>query len=159
MIQGINVGKTREQIFPKLSAVDADFTGDGVGLEVRFVKSGGMPVTFVKDDVDASAIRVVDLQKKFYMTASELAMKLGVTTSRAIALRRHVGAGTNENMSHTFKMGKTRYVLYSDNAFVAMRDAIRDLDMDAIWAAHRPTNKPVAICGQIGCMAPSEIAA
>ena len=150
-MQGITDGKTREQVFPKLSGVAADVTGEGVELDVRFVKSGGMPVTFVKDGVDASAVRVVDLQKKFYLSASELAKKLGVTPPRAMALRRHVGAGEDENMSHTFKMGKMRYVQYSDNAFVAMRDALNNLDMDAIWAAHRPTNKAVPSCTQNGC--------
>lgn len=153
VMHGIADGKTREQIFPKLSGVNADLTGDGVGLEVRFVKGGGLPVTFVAHDVDASAVRVVDLQKKFYLSASELAKKLGVTVPRGIALRRHVGAADDENMSHTFKMGKIRYVQYSDNAFVAMREALRKLDMDAIWAAHRPTNGPVAPCTQIGCAA------
>lgn len=153
VVQGITEGKTREQVFPKLGGVATDVTGEGVGLEVRFIKSGGMPVTFVKDGVDASAVRVVDLQKKFYLSATELAKKLGVTPPRAMALRRHVGAAEDANMSHAFKMGKVRYVQYSDNAFVAMRDALNDLNMDAIWAAHRPTNKPVASCTQNGCAA------
>jgi len=151
VMQGITEGKTREQVFPKLVGVAADITGEGVGLEVRFVKDGGLPITFVKDGVDASAIRVVDLQKKFYMSATELATKLGVTPPRAIALRRHVGAESNENMSHEFKMGKMRYVQYSDNAFVAMRSALSDLDMGAVWAAHRPTSKKRPLCTQPDC--------
>jgi hypothetical protein len=154
VMQGITEGKTREQVFAKLSGVTADLTGDGVGLEVRFVKIGGLPVTFVEHDVDASAVRVVDLQKKFYLSANELAKKLGVTAPRGIALRRHVGAGDNENMSHTFKMGKMRYVQYSDNAFVAMRDALKNLDMDALWTAHRPTHRALSPCTQNGCAAP-----
>lgn len=152
VVKGIAAGKTREQVFPKLSGVATDITGEGVELEVRFVKSGGMPVTYVKNGVDASAIRIVDLQKKYHMTATELARKLNLTAPKALALRRHVGADANEDMSHPFNMGKVRYLLYSDNAYTAMGDGRDHLDMSAIWAAHRPTGKaPLPGCTQDGC--------
>lgn len=153
VVEGIANGKDRSQVFPKLSGVTANISGEGVGLEVRFVKSGGMPVTYVSDGVDASAVRVVDLHKKYYLTATELATKLGVTPPRATSVRRHVGADTNPDMSNAFNMGKVRYLAYSDNAYTAMLAAKNDLDMDEIWAAHRPTNQPVPPCTQPGCAA------
>lgn len=159
VVKGITDGRGRAQVFPKLSGVSADVSGEGVGLEVRFVKSGGMPVTYVSDGADASAVRVVDLQKKYYLTATELAQKLGVSPPRALALRRHVGADANPDMSNTFYMGKVRYLGYSDNAYTAMRGAKNNLDMDAIWAAHRPTNKPVPLCTETDCAATSAKAA
>ena len=151
VVKGITEGKSRYQVFPKLSGVSANLSGEGVELEVRFVRTGGVPVTYVSDGADASAVRVVDLQKKYYLTASELATKLGVTPPRATAVRRHVGADTNPDMSNTFRMGKVRYLGYSDNAYTAMLAAERDLDMVEIWAAHRPTNRPVPTCTQPGC--------
>lgn len=151
VIRGIVDGKTRGQVFPKLSGVAADVTGSGMEVQVRFVKAGGMPVTYVSDGADASAVRVVDLQKKYYLTATELALKLGVSPPRALALRRHVGADDNPDMSNIFHMGKVRYLGYSDNVVTAMRNAKDNLDMDAIWAAHRPTNKPVPVCSQKNC--------
>lgn len=48
-------------------------------------------------------------------------------------------------------MGKMRYVQYSDNAFAAIGDALNDLDMNAVWAAHRPTSKALPPCTQTGC--------
>jgi hypothetical protein len=159
VVKGIAGGKTREQVFPKLSGVGANVTGDGLELQVRFVKSGGMPVTYVSDGADASAVRVVDLHKKYYLTATELAKKLGVTPPRATALRRHVGADTNPDMSNTFHMGKVRYLGYSDNAYQAMLAAKNDLDMSEIWAAHRPTSRRLPPCTQPGCAVASEKAA
>ena len=153
VVKGISEGKSRDQVFPKLSAVSANVSGEGIEIEVRFVKSGGMPVTYVSDGADASAVRVVDLQKKYYLAASELPTKLGVTPPRATALRRHVGADTNPDMSNTFYMGKVRYLGYSDNAYTAMLAAKNNLDMGEIWAAHRPTNQPVPSCTQPGCAA------
>lgn len=42
------------------------------------VKSGGLPVTYTNDPaVDASAIRMVDLEKKFYRGPYELADAAG----------------------------------------------------------------------------------
>lgn len=154
VLNGISKGKTREQVFPKLGGVSAMLSGEGVELEVRFVRSGGMPVTYVSDGADASAIRVVDLHKKYYMTATELAAKLGVTSPRATAIRRHIGADTNTDMSNVFYMGNVRYLGYSDNAYKAMSDAKNGLNMEEIWAAHRPTNKPLPICSQPPCAAP-----
>ena len=122
---------------------------------MRFVRSGGMPVTYVSDGADASAVRVVDLHKKYYLTASELATKLGVTPPRATAVRRHVGADTNPDMSNTFHMGKVRYLGYSDNAYTTMLAAVTKLDIREIWAAHRPTNRPLQSCTQPGCAAVS----
>lgn len=151
VVKGMSEGKSREQVFPKLGGVGANVSGEGVELEVRFVKSGGMPVTYVSDGADASAVRVVDLQKKYHLSKSDLAKKLGATEPRATALRRHVGADTNPDMSNTFHMGKVRYLGYSDNAHKAMLAARDDLDMDEIWKAHRPTNQPVPPCTQPGC--------
>lgn len=153
VVKGVMEGKSREQIFPKLNGVSANVTGEGIDLEVRFAKSGGMPVTFVQNQVDASAIRVVDLQKKYYLSASELAKKLGVTPPRSTALRRHVGADTDEDMSHTFNLGKMHIVQYSDNAFTAMRSAIDNLNLDNIWTAHAPVRRKGQIprCTEAGC--------
>ncbi|WP_219994737.1 hypothetical protein [Microbacterium sp. SGAir0570] len=79
VVKGMNEGKSREQVFPKLGGVSANASGEGVELEVRFVESGGMPVTYVSDGADASAVRVVDLQKKYRLSKSDLAKKVGVT--------------------------------------------------------------------------------
>jgi hypothetical protein len=155
VLKDMTEGKSRDQVFPKLSGVSATLSGEGVELEVRFVRSGGMPVTYVSDGADASAVRVVDLHKKYYLTASELATKLGVTPPRATAVRRHVGADTNPDMSNTFHMGKVRYLGYSDNAYTMMLAAVTKLDIREIWAAHRPTNRPLQSCTQPGCAAVS----
>ena len=161
VIKGITEGRTRAQVFSKLAGVSATVPGDGVEVEVevRFVKRGGMPVTFVIDGVDASAVRVVDLHKKYYLSASELAENLDLTQPRALALRRHVGAGSNPDMSNTFHKGKVTYLAYSDNAFTAMRNARNNLDSEAIWAAHRPTNKLLPRCTVTGSSTALPVAA
>jgi hypothetical protein len=160
---GIREGKPRDQVFPKLSGVGASVAGKGIEVTVRFVKQGGLPVTFVKDGsrIDAAAVRTVDLQKKFHWSAGELAAKLSITTSKAVALRRHLGVDSSEDMMHEFAFGSTRVVRYSDNAFTVMREALDKLDMDAIWASHAPTSTKATkpMCTQVGCVIQLNLAA
>lgn len=157
--RGIRDGKTREQVFPKLSGLSSDVTGAGLTVEVRMVKKGGMPVTYTNEsNVDASAIRTVDLEKKFYMGPYDLADKAGVPRSQAVALRRHLGLDANDDhFSHRFQFGRTKHLRYSDNALRAMRDAMQSIDLQRVWESHRTlpynqTGKTLPPCDQSGCI-------
>jgi hypothetical protein len=82
--RGIREGKTRDQVFPKLSGLDMQ--GEGLTVEVRLVKKGGLPMTYTGDpDVDASAIRMIDLEKKFHLGHYELADAADVPRGKAVA--------------------------------------------------------------------------
>lgn len=157
VLTGVRAGKSREQVFPRLSQVAAAVSGEGLTVEVRFVKKGGLPVQLVKADepVDAAAFRVVDLQKKFHRSATDLAAAVGLTAPRAAALRAHLGIDIDEDCRHVFDFGSQKPVRYSDNAYTRMRDALAgDLDMEAVWAAHGRNRRrgPRPLCAQPGCV-------
>ena len=126
-------------------------------MEVRIVKSGGLPVTYTDDpDADTAAIRTVDLEKKFHMGPYDLADKAGVDRTRAVALRRHLGLDNDDDhFSHLFQFGGTKHRRYSNNALAAMREAIKTVDLDKVWSSHRtvPSNArtPAPPCDQPGC--------
>lgn len=155
--KGIRAGKTRDQVFPKLTGYSSDIQGSGASVEVRIVKHGGMPVTYTSDpDADTSAFRLVDLEKKFYMGAYDLADRAGVTRNRATALRRHLGLdGNDDHYSHLFELGSQRQMRYSDNALRAMKTSLKDVDIESVWIAHRtiPKNQHIAQppCSEPGC--------
>lgn len=166
VMKGITDGKPSDLVFPRLSGMGASVQGAGLTVEVRFMRnpeSTAMPVRFVGDDaVDASAIRVVDLQKKYHRSAKDLAVAVGLTTSRSTALRRHLTVDDDTNCAHTFSFGSQRTVRYSDNAFTRMRDALRGgVNMDAIWASHAPVRRsvPPPTCEQPGCTVRQDAAA
>jgi hypothetical protein len=153
--KGIRDGKTREQVFPRLGQVGTDVTGGGLTVEVRFT-SGGMPVTYVEEDadVDAAAIRRVDVHKIFHRSPADLADKLGISAPRAKALREHLGTDADPRCFRVHDHGGSQKIpRYSDKAFNTMKDAMAELDMDAIWAAHRKvkSKQPRAACTQRGC--------
>lgn len=92
-------------------------------MEVRLVKKGGLPMTYTGDpDVDASAIRMIDLEKKFHLGHYELADAADVPRGKAVALRRHLGLDADDDhFSHAFVFGKSKHLRYSDNAVRAMK--------------------------------------
>ena len=149
--KGIRSGRTRSQVFPKLSEIETQIDGSGVLVTVHFTKKTGMPVTFSTDDEDAAAVREVDLQRKFHRSATELASALDLTTARCLALRRHLGIDANPDCAHRFDFGASRFIRYSDNAYRRMSEAMVLVDMDQVWKAHRPGRAGVSPCPYAGC--------
>lgn len=154
--KGIRAGKERTHVFPKLSNLGSSISGTGVEVQVRFVKNGGMPVTFINDDtvLDAAAFRSIDLSKRFHWSTKKLADKLGLTLPRAVALRRHLGIDNDPDMTHRFTFEKTSFVRYSDKSLATMKEARDSLDMGQVWAVHRPTAKATLLqrCTQPNCV-------
>lgn len=153
---GIREGKQRGQVFPRLGKIGASVSGDGLEVQVRFVKhENALPVKFTADEeVDAAAIRTVDQQKKFHRTAFDLAAALGLTPPRSRALRNHLGIDGDPSLCHTFTFSSQKHVRFSDQALVKMKSAAETLDMDTIWAVHSPNKKDTATttdCGQLDC--------
>lgn len=158
VVRGIHAGKARAAVFPRLAHVATSVEGTGLAVEVRFVKKEGLPIRLVKDDeqVDAAAVRIVPLQKKYYLGAFELADKVGVSRHRATAMRSHLGIDSDPDCAYRFTFGSQKHVRYSDNAFTRMRDALEDgLDIDAVWASHGKVRRkePRPPCTQKGCQA------
>lgn len=156
VVRGIQSGKSREAVFPQLSAVATDIQGAGLSVEVRILKQEGVPVRLVQDsdDTDAAAFRLVPLQKKFHRGAFDLADKLNLSRPKAAALRYHLGIDSDPDCVYTFTFGSQKHVRYSDNAFTRMRDALQGgVDMAVIWAAHGTGRHkgPRPPCTQTGC--------
>lgn len=153
--RGVKAGKTRDEMLPNLASVGAEISGDGLTVEVRFSRSEGLPVRYVTgaESSEASAIEEVDLQRKYHWTPSRLAQKLMIDTTRAKLLREHLGIDTNGADSHEFKFNKARHRGFSDNALKKMRQALLDLDIDAIVESHSRVKRkaPRPACTQPGC--------
>lgn len=160
---GVRAGKSREQVFPRLSQVAASVSGEGLTVEVRFVKHEGLPIKLARPDdpVDAAAIRIVDLQRKYHRSPTELAAALQLSPPRAGALRAHLGIDENDDCRHVFTFSSQRHIRYSDNAYKRMLEALQDdtLDMAAIWSSHgRTRRRGLPPCTQSGCSAAPQAA-
>ncbi|WP_330275934.1 hypothetical protein OG205_10140 [Lentzea sp. NBC_00516] len=136
--RGMRDGESRSRVFPRLDEIATAIEGAGVTLKVHFTKNQWAAVRYVSDeDVPAAAVREVDLQRTFHRSASELAHALGLTMPRARALKDHLGIDDDPACKNDFVFMSQRHTCYSDKAFARMRAAIQELDMEAIWNAHK----------------------
>jgi hypothetical protein len=142
--KAIRAGGERSQVFPTLSEIGTDISGNGIQITVRFSKTTGMPVRFVgaDEDVIAGSIREVDLQRKFHYSTGGLAEALGLTSPRCLALKRVLKIDADETCRHAFTFGKLTHQRYSDNAFTMMRAALDGgIDMEEVWRLHGPRRR------------------
>ena len=125
--KAIRGGKLRGNVFPRLGGLDTQISGEGATVSVRFTKKTeeGTPVRLIAadDPTEAAAVREVDLQKRFYLSATQLAKKLKLTPPKSYAARQQLGVDTDPQCMHTFMFGKSKHSMFSDNAFIRIRDA------------------------------------
>ena len=79
------------------------------------------------DPREAAAVREIDLERKYHISASDLARSLDLTAPRALALRRHLGIDADEGCRHVFVFDSQRIPRYSDAALQRMRDALDEV--------------------------------
>ena len=116
--RAVREGKPVEQVFPRLTNVAATYSGEGSAVQVQFTKRQGAPVQLVPadDPRETAAVREVDLQRKYHLSKSDLAEKVGLTRPKANALRQHLGIDEDEDYAHVFQFESQKHFRYSDNA-------------------------------------------
>lgn len=141
--RAIKNGEPLPDVFPRLQGITTVMEGTGVNLTVRFSKREGAPVRFIAadDPREAAAVREIDLERKYHISASDLAHRLAITQPRALALRRHLALDDNEDYRHEFVFDSQRIPRYSDAALQRMREALGAVDMEEVWAEHRPRRR------------------
>jgi hypothetical protein len=143
-------------VLPHLEDLATTVDGSGVTITVHFTKKqDSAPVRFVADaSVPAAAIREVDIQERFRHSPGELARMVGLTPPKSRALRRHLGIDDDPSCCHEFTRGRTRWLGFSDKARTLMREALKSVDMTAIWNAHgSPSRSRSAPCPDVTCHA------
>jgi hypothetical protein len=137
--RAIKAGAARTAVFPRLSNLGTEVAGEGLDVRVTFVREGGAPVQIVAADaqVDAAAIRDRDLQKVFKFGRQPLAKKLGITTTKAKALRWKLGIDEDPKCLHVFRFGGSEHPQYSDEALKRMRTYLSEHSIDDVYAEYK----------------------
>ena len=152
--KGIRNGDPREKVFPRLSDVATVCRRTGNHVTVHFTKKDGAPVHYVADDsTPAAAVRQIDLQNKYHRSPAGLAPAVGLTGPARWRSAGTSGSMTTSPAATTSSSARHGIASYSDNALTKMREAVQDLDMDAIWKAHDPAGKACPPCSVQGCKA------
>jgi hypothetical protein len=103
-------------------------------VTVRFSKREGVPVRYVPadDPREAAAVREVDLQRKYHLSASDLARLAALTLPKFNRLRRYLDLDDDEDFRHVFVFDSQRIPRWSDAALQRMRDALEEVNMDEV---------------------------
>src|SRR5690606_505500 len=134
--EGAEIGK----VFPRLFTVSTETSGEGVTLKVHFSKKEGAPVRYISgnDLEEAAAVREIDIRKKFYMRAADLAKAVKLTEPKSKALRWHLGIDDDKDCRHTFEFGKSAFPCFSDNAKNKMKQALAGgIDINVVWQTYK----------------------
>lgn len=116
-----------EQVFPRLMTLTTNIEGDGPTIRVRFARTADAPaVRFVSGDdpEGVAAIREVDLQRKYHLSPSALAEKLGMTVNKAKAVRDFLHIDEDPANVMVFVFGSQKHPRYSDKALSTLREAM-----------------------------------
>lgn len=126
--RAIRIGKPRADVFPRLGELDTQLSGEGAAITVRWTKKvgEGAPVRFIAadDPTEAAAVREIDLQKRFHMSATKLASRLALSTHQSHALRQKLGIDADSQCRHIFTFGRSKHQMFSETAFKLMRAAL-----------------------------------
>ncbi|WP_341250058.1 hypothetical protein [Euzebya pacifica] len=141
VVRGVQQGKSRDEVFPRLGTLGSHAEGEGIELRVTMVRNDqqdAVPFNFVGDDgADAVAVRERDLQKRYKWSRSALNERFGLGTGRGKALRIRAGVEDDERYVHEFSFGKTSHLQYSDEALTQMQRTLDEVGIDTIWADYR----------------------
>ncbi|CAN7383955.1 MULTISPECIES: hypothetical protein [Pseudomonas] len=137
--KAIKAGNQVEQVFPRLVALSSQITGEGPTLRVHFSKKDGAPVRYVSgDDPEAAgAIREVDLQKKYHLSPSVLAERVGLNPSKCKALREMLRVDEDQANMMVFEFGSQKHPRFSDNALRILLENNTPEQVETAWQARR----------------------
>lgn len=138
--KAIIAGKSRAEIFPRLSDLGTTFGGSGLAVTVHFSRKGdGAPVRYVAadDPAEAAAIREVDLQRRYRYGRSELAKQLGLDAYGCATLREFLAIDDDAACAHVFEFGASAHPMYSDAALQKMRNALGEVDLNELVRERR----------------------
>ena len=139
--------KAWETAFPGIASINLTASGAGPSLDLRITKKGGEPVTIVPAGTPGAAVVAVRKIKEteFYnMQLKQLAAKVGLSSSKTLAVVNRLDLQSNEDFFKAFPMGTQIHKRYSHLAIAAIKDCLAHESIDDIWKNHKPGRKPVS---------------
>jgi|DewCreStandDraft_5_1066085.scaffolds.fasta_scaffold23631_2 hypothetical protein len=135
--RSIGTGRSWQEVFPGLAAVEIKAEGAGPSLSLRLSKKEGIPIQLVKEGTpDASVVAVKRVNELDYYSlgAKQLADKLDLSLPKTLAVVDHLHIRQKPDCYKEFKIGSQTYKRYSPRALEIIKEHLPGLDMERIWA-------------------------
>lgn len=137
-------GQDWSQVFQGASAVEIVSNGTGPTLSLRLTKKEGIPIQLVPDGTPGAstvAVKRVNELGFYNLGAKQLAKKLGLTVPKTIAAVDYLGMRNNRGCYKEIKIGKSVFKRYSQKAIEAIKVALQEESIEAIWMKRRAKNR------------------
>jgi hypothetical protein len=145
LLRSVRGGKSWRDLFPGVASLElATESPDGIPVAIRITKREGEPVHLVPEGPPGAMIvsvkRVNELD--FYsLGLKDLAAKTQMSQARVLALIRHLDLQTSTDYFRAIQLGKITFKRYSQKALDAIHEALKTVDMDKVWALHKPSGR------------------
>lgn len=142
MSTGVRKSRDWRAIFPGISTMHLDSSGDGLAVHIRISKTEGQAVHIVPEGtpgVPTIAVRKVDELGYYNLPPLALAKHFAstLTSAKLLAVIRHLKLQDSPEYFKVFTMGKSRFKRYSQKALIRLQTEIPNLDIQAIWIARQ----------------------
>lgn len=137
-------GKKWQDIFPGIASLNFETTGNGISVDIRITKKEGENVQLVPEGTPGATVLAVKRVNEldFYsLGLKDIAAKVDLGANKALAVVKYLGLQESEDYFKEVKVGKTKFKRYSKNALEKIKEEIPKLDMNDIWAKHKPAGR------------------
>ena len=135
--QAVSSGRAWDQVFPGVAAIELTASGTGPSLDLRISKKEGIPIQLVPEGTPGAtvvAVHKVDLLGFYNLGRDQVAQHLALSGPRTTALIRHLKLQDDAECFRRITIGKATFDRYSQKAIERMREAMKTVDMDKVWA-------------------------
>lgn len=136
LAKSIRTADDWRDVFKGIARVKLTADGTGVAMAIHITKREGMPVHLAQDgNVPQATIAIRKFNDtEFYCYSSkEMAVKIGISGPRTLALIRYLQLQDDPNCFREIRIGKSRHNMYSNNALAKLREALPGVDLNAVW--------------------------
>ena len=128
------------EVFKGAAVIEVTTTGVGPTLSVRLTKREGPPIQSVDPDTSGAlpvAIKRVNELDFYNLNARQLAKKVGLTSSKLLAVVEYLSMRGDPNCYKEFRIGQSRHKRYSQKAIPVVKDALKNTTIEEIWEVHK----------------------
>lgn len=145
LVQKVRSGSSWQDLFPGVASLGltTELTNT-VGVAIRITKKEGQPVHLVPEGTPGATVvsvkRVNELDH-YSLGLNDLADKVNLSSSRTLALVRHLGLQDRDDMFKTISVGSVTFKRYSKAALHELKEALKTVDMEKVWSIHKPSRR------------------
>lgn len=144
LVKKVRAGTKWQDLFPGVASLQLSTEGTGIAVQIRIAKKEGEKVQVVPEGTPGAtvlAVKRVNELDYYSLGLHDLAKKLGLGSNKTLAVVRHLKLQDDSECFKEVKVGSQAFKRYSAKALDAAKKALPTLDMDAVWAKHKPKGR------------------